>query len=310
MAFTFGNAKTFLQDWDRLNSSARGVRNQTKICNDANRAFHGNGKYDFDRRRARLSFAAKYTTGTVSISAGGTTVTGSGTTFTSADVGKFIRFNGEDLAYEIATYSSGTSITIESGTYLGTSNLSAVTYVLTQERKALPSDFRDLVNPTLDQLNWKLEPIEFNDLLQYRQNTREVGSPRHYSIEWVETSSGVPEPYIWVYPAPSVKHSIEYMYYAWPAEVSSDSDTFQVPLQYEPILREYMKAYLYQEQGIFDKFTTQLAIANDMGTKALRNSRGMDEHRRRQEWSPCVDHPDYVGDSHEQRLAPGEPFYL
>ena len=310
MAFTFANAKTFLQDWDRLNSSARGVRNQTKICNDANRAFHGNGKYDFDRRRARLSFAAQYTTGTVAVNAGGTAVTGTGTAFAAADVGKFIRFAGEDLAYEVMTRSGDTAITIEAGTYLGTANLSGASFVLTQERKALPSDFRDMVNPVLDQFNWKLQPVEFSDLLQHRQNSRTVATPRSYSIEWVETSVGVPEPYIWVYPAPQNKHTIEYMYYAWPAEVTADADTFQVPLQYEPILREYMKAYLYQEQVIFDKFTTQLAIANDMGTKALRNSRGMDEHCRRQEWSPCADHPDSYGGDYDQRIASGEPFYL
>lgn len=65
-----------------------------------------------------------YTTGTVTIDASGN-VTGSGTTFTSDMVGRGFKASGHTKWYRVATYSSGTAITIEddlddvSSTYSG-----------------------------------------------------------------------------------------------------------------------------------------------------------------------------------------------
>lgn len=54
-----------------------------------------------------------YTTGTIStLTNGQSTVTGSGTTFTSAMVGRFIKINNDGQWYEIESYSSATSITL------------------------------------------------------------------------------------------------------------------------------------------------------------------------------------------------------
>lgn len=54
-----------------------------------------------------------YTTGTVDIAATTGVVTGSGTTFTSAMVGKGFKATGHTAWYRVKTYTSGTSITIE-----------------------------------------------------------------------------------------------------------------------------------------------------------------------------------------------------
>jgi len=56
---------------------------------------------------------ADYTTGTASIAAGGTVITGVGTTFTQAMVGRYIQFtSGDGLWYEIASFASTTSISL------------------------------------------------------------------------------------------------------------------------------------------------------------------------------------------------------
>lgn len=54
-----------------------------------------------------------YTTGTVTVDVTTGVVTGSGTTFTSAMVGKPFKADGHTAWYRVATYSSATSITIE-----------------------------------------------------------------------------------------------------------------------------------------------------------------------------------------------------
>jgi len=61
-----------------------------------------------------LSQTSSYSTGTITIATSGSTstVTGSGTTFTSAMVGKVLRVRGESMEYTIASYASATSITL------------------------------------------------------------------------------------------------------------------------------------------------------------------------------------------------------
>lgn len=66
----------------------------------------------YDGYHPPLLFPTDYTAGTVSISAGGTAVTGSGTTFTAAMVNRFIKPTDSNYWYEIKTYSSTTSLTL------------------------------------------------------------------------------------------------------------------------------------------------------------------------------------------------------
>lgn len=57
---------------------------------------------------------ANYTTGTVTVALKSTTVTGSGTTFTAAMVGRYIQIGADGYWYEIVGYTSATVITIKS----------------------------------------------------------------------------------------------------------------------------------------------------------------------------------------------------
>ncbi len=57
-----------------------------------------------------------YTTGTVTIDVSGN-VTGSGTTFTSAMVGKGFKATGHSKWYRVVTFTSATSIVIQNDTY-------------------------------------------------------------------------------------------------------------------------------------------------------------------------------------------------
>lgn len=87
--------------------------------------------WPFLRSEEFITTVTDYTTGTVSVSAGGTTVTGVGTTFTSAmaDGTYKIQFAGALDWYTISAYSSATSITIGTA-YAQTTALSAGTYTI------------------------------------------------------------------------------------------------------------------------------------------------------------------------------------
>lgn len=75
-----------------------------------------------------------YSTGTISINSGSASVTGSGTTFTSDMVGRYLQItaDGHDrLFYRIKTFTSTTVIVLEN-VYEGTSNASGVAYQIVE----------------------------------------------------------------------------------------------------------------------------------------------------------------------------------
>ena len=82
---------------------------------------------------------APVSAGTVSINTGATAVTGSGTTFTAAMVGRKIRFGSEQAYYTIASRSSDTAIVLDQP-YQGSANLSGSTYSLYQDEYRLAAD--------------------------------------------------------------------------------------------------------------------------------------------------------------------------
>lgn len=89
-----------------------------------------------------LSVTPMYIVGTVAVTAGGTTITGSGTTWTSDmtnDRGWKITFASLNIVYQF-TYTSATTGTINPPLE-GNVNLSAQSYVLFRDEYALPPDF-------------------------------------------------------------------------------------------------------------------------------------------------------------------------
>lgn len=86
----------------------------------------------------------KYTTGTVSVTNGSATVTGSGTIFTASMVGRYFQITtatGDGLWYKVSGFTSTTSITLENF-YQGTT-VSGVTYQIA-EAFGLPEDLHML----------------------------------------------------------------------------------------------------------------------------------------------------------------------
>lgn len=113
--------------------------------------------FNYKRRIPDLSLD-DYSTGTVSVTSGGTTVTGIGTSFIPTvnvvSESRWIQFpenSGDDLWYQVASVDSATSITL-AAPYMGTSVV-AGTYVLGQ-MPIIMEDFHDM-------LVWKAASIYF-----------------------------------------------------------------------------------------------------------------------------------------------------
>lgn len=85
-----------------------------------------------------FSVVANYTTGTVSITVGSATVTGTSTVFTAAHAGRKIRFGSEAAFYTIKSQDSTTQLTLDQ-LYQGTTN-TAATYSIYQDTFLLRAD--------------------------------------------------------------------------------------------------------------------------------------------------------------------------
>lgn len=87
---------------------------------------------------------ANYSTGTITTLAnGGVAVTGSGTTFTSAMVGRYFKIDSDGAWYKILSYSSATSITLASK-YQGVSISAGSEAYTIGEMPNLPPDMHEL----------------------------------------------------------------------------------------------------------------------------------------------------------------------
>ncbi len=90
-----------------------------------------------------ITTVAPYETGTVDVTKGSATVTGNGTTWTAAMVGRKIRIGSENAYYRIKTFSSATSIILDT-IYQGTTKTLALgtnpTYSIYKDEYKLPAD--------------------------------------------------------------------------------------------------------------------------------------------------------------------------
>ena len=85
-----------------------------------------------------ITTVAPYETGTVTATNNSKTITGSGTTFTSAMVGRKIRMSSENAYYRISAYVSATELTLEV-VYQGTTGASK-TFSIYKDEHRLPAD--------------------------------------------------------------------------------------------------------------------------------------------------------------------------
>ena len=147
---TFSDLYTDLQNRVRLQTSVTATETQAKrYINIALQDMHiGYGeKFPWAERHAILVTQPEYTTGTVSINQGSTTLTGSGTAWDTANAfsvnnaragGKVVIAGGTEI-YEVASVGSDTSITLTS--MYTQSDASAASYAYFEDEYALDTDF-------------------------------------------------------------------------------------------------------------------------------------------------------------------------
>lgn len=215
------------------------------ILNDAYRiAIAKTMKADrtFYLKRGYVDVVDSYDTGTVSVSDSGTTVTGVGTTWTSAMVGRKIRFYNEGYAYTIATVTPSTSLTLTESYNGNGSNLSGSAYTIFQDEFDL-YDSTDLTVVTNARYIDQVVDEDGNIVRPYDPNRTEtgyylkrVGDSVKFCLNYVSGTNNV-----------GGRWTVLYVYQ--PDRLDSMGDIPELPPGFDGVLQSYGIARLKERMG-------------------------------------------------------------
>jgi len=200
---TVGNFKypitevTSRNKWDELQITTAVTSNiPQKFFVDAGKIYYWptpstNGNtitYNFKKAVRDLS-VADYTTGTVTLTNGSKAVTGSGTTFTAAMVGRYIQGSTDKYWYKIASYTNATSITLEKN--FGGITVAGESYTI-GEMPILPETYHNVPVWKAAQIFWTMKGKDENRATMFETMYKE-GLQRLIADHGSKTSSPVIE---------------------------------------------------------------------------------------------------------------------
>lgn len=265
---TFSDLYTDLLNRVRESTSQSSRVTQAKrYINSANQdiALGWGEKLPWLERRHRLILQPKYDTGTVSVTKGSTSVTGSGTAWDTANdfgndnvrshatpaFGK-LRISGQQEVYLVNTVPSDTSLTLVEN-YLGETD-SGLSYVYYEDEFVLPGDFLKPVDARNFSDSITLPLISRTEFRRRFLQNSVPGTPRVATIYETITKNAITAPttgiggsrLLAVHPPPSDPVLVHYTYVTTQmaenslsielTEMSSDNDQPLMPLRYRHLL--------------------------------------------------------------------------
>ena len=270
---TFSDLYTDLQNRVRATTGVTATENQAKryINIALMDIMIGNGeKFPWAEREAILVTQDDYTTGTLSVSQGGTTLTGASTlwntnnSFSVANmrVGGKIVINGGVEVYPISAVGSDTSATISSA--FTQADVSGGSYLYFEDEYALASDFLRPLDLQFFDRNREITIISRKEFRTRYPRNKIVGRPLVAAIfDKAFSGDTVPVRKVRFHKPPNDFSSIAYSYVtsnlavssagAAQTQLSSDSDEPIVPLQYRHVIVLHALANWYRDRRDDDR---------------------------------------------------------
>lgn len=190
--------------------------------------------WSFLEGREAIATVADYLTGTVSVNAGSTALTGSGTTFTSTqgDGTYFIQLSSANNWYRVSAQVSGTALTLEQA-YAQTTNAVNLTYTLRKFFYSLSSS----ADEVLDVRNWntpvKLIQCDFRTIDLINPLVQSTNAPYAYMMFGTDASGNQ---IFMPYPFPTDARLFEFRTRKRPTDMSGGGDPPSIPNKYAHIL--------------------------------------------------------------------------
>jgi len=178
-----------------------------------------------------FSTVADYTDGTVAVTNGSTTVTGTDTTFTAAMVGRAFATRADDTTYRVASFTSATSIEIDVA-YIGDTS-SGQTYVIAQDRYEAASNVKEIREAIIGgDAARPLDILTYSEILHHRgdwawtSRANAPGFPRAISRDAVRSDDD--NFYYVVDPFPDDIYKVDLLVDLWPNRLRLDNDPLPV----------------------------------------------------------------------------------
>jgi len=225
-------------------ADANSVIIQKEVVNRAIRRIAERNHPHF-RKQGYINLIAPYSTGTVAVAEGGTTVSGTSARWSSAMTGRYMKIEDEPVAFKLTTYTSnvaGPRFTFDGGAKWLNDTETAAEYVIYADTYDLPSDFRTMgkfVEKTmLTDVDWLDSEDEW--YLNKMRNYSMTGPPRWACLENSKLR---------MWPYETDISVISFIYYYWPTDMVNDADVMDFPDAQIDLVRSAIRAEVAIERG-------------------------------------------------------------
>lgn len=186
------------------------------------------------RREGEFQLNVMKTAGTVAVTRGATTVTGTSTSFASTDTGRQIKI-GQDAPLYTVTYVSSTSLTLDRA--YGGDTVTASTYKVFDGYVSAPTDFLRFLYVIDPENGFRLRHWITQDELNAMDPQRlNFGEP-YLVVDRMFNTASTPMPQYELWPYASAAKTLYYVYIKRAADLVSDTDIPIWPLRSDVIVQ-------------------------------------------------------------------------
>lgn len=204
-----------------------------RCIKQSHRAFGNQYQWSYRRRDTIIQTVAPYATGTVTVTAGSGTVTGSGTAWTSAMVGRQIRIAGETVFWWIGAVNVGlqtltlADAQLQAVVWVAT-GAAGVAYSIFADQFAVPADMAIILTQVG---TWPLQETSQTeiDLLDPGRVSGGSGVPDRWYWCRTRVTGTTQYRFIGLWPVPGAAGTLRVPYLIEPPDLTADTDLPVVP---------------------------------------------------------------------------------
>jgi hypothetical protein len=214
-----------------------------RYINRASQEIAGTWDWPFLRKLDIIQTVADYTTGTVSVSSGGTTITFSAGPSVSL-ANRFIKFSSTDNWYQITAHTASALTATIDPAYGPSSALSSGTFTVRKIYYGIDSTMDNISDVKLSIDSGRLislSPIYSENALSFLGSS---GRPEGYGVG-VPTSAGLPQ--LFLFPTPDDVYNLYVSGKKRVEDMTSDSDEPLLPTAYHNVILDLASFYVFSK---------------------------------------------------------------
>ena len=240
---------------DRLNMDQTVAANATRLkrwLNLTQQDIASRYPFEWLFKRAYVQTAADKTAGTVAVSNGGTSVTGTSTAFAAGDKRSFIQLEGDTNWYEVTAVAS--QVLTITPAFAG-ATLTAGTYTLRTVYYSLPSDVASIYDARQSNSPLKLTNLGVFTLDTYQPDITATEVPTAYytfRLDPEVAATAAKQMQVGFFPVADDEYNIEFRYMLQLADLSADGDIPFLPAQQHTLMvdgAEWLGAKFLNDSG-------------------------------------------------------------